>query len=185
MKSDFVATVSHELRTPLTSILGYLQIVDEGGSEMVTPRGREHLEVVLRNAKKLDPDTIGQVIDLKANIEVGSFDYFLDPEKLLHLPPEEVIGRDEGDPPVVSDRRRDRPLAERQRHRLAVGPADRRGDRTAPDVDPQPVLAVAHRSPPDHTSPGSDYAPVGVATQRMSQPSALSRVSRTLIRRAR
>src|SRR3712207_5853233 len=49
--------------------------------------------------------------------------------------------------------RRARPPAERHRPRRAVRPADRRGDGTAPDVDPQPVLAVAHRPPHDHTSP--------------------------------
>jgi lipoprotein-releasing system permease protein len=41
----------------------------------------------------IDPDTIGQVINLKTNIEVGRFDYFLNPEKLLHLPPDEIVGR--------------------------------------------------------------------------------------------
>ncbi|MEO7329994.1 MAG: ABC transporter permease [Minicystis sp.] len=41
----------------------------------------------------IDPDTVGQVIDLKTNIEVGTFDYFEHPEKLLKLGPEEVIGR--------------------------------------------------------------------------------------------
>jgi lipoprotein-releasing system permease protein len=40
----------------------------------------------------IDPYTIGAVIDLKANIEVGRFDYLEDPERLRHLPPSEVIG---------------------------------------------------------------------------------------------
>ncbi|KYF99857.1 hypothetical protein BE20_57825 [Sorangium cellulosum] len=47
----------------------------------------------------IDPDTIGQVIDLKKNIEVGSFDYLRDPEKLTSLPPEEIIGRGPGGEP--------------------------------------------------------------------------------------
>jgi lipoprotein-releasing system permease protein len=42
--------------------------------------------------KGIDPQTIGDVIDLKKNIEVGKFDYLEDPEKLLHLPANEVIG---------------------------------------------------------------------------------------------
>ncbi|MFO0755561.1 MAG: ABC transporter permease [Byssovorax sp.] len=41
----------------------------------------------------IDPDTIGQVIDLRTNIEVGSFDYFNHPDRLLNLPADEVIGR--------------------------------------------------------------------------------------------
>lgn len=41
----------------------------------------------------IDLDTIGQVIDLKENIEVGKFEYFEHPEKLLELGPDEVVGR--------------------------------------------------------------------------------------------
>ncbi len=41
----------------------------------------------------IDPETIGQVIDLKSNIEVGKFEYLTDPEKLGNLGPEEIIGR--------------------------------------------------------------------------------------------
>jgi lipoprotein-releasing system permease protein len=46
----------------------------------------------------IDPETIGTVIDLRENINqeaggVGSFDYFVHPEKLLDLGPDEIIGR--------------------------------------------------------------------------------------------
>ncbi len=41
----------------------------------------------------IDPETIGDVIDLKENLEVGKFDYFLNPEKLLELGPDEIVGR--------------------------------------------------------------------------------------------
>ena len=47
----------------------------------------------------IDPDTIGQVIDLQKNIEVGKFEYLTDPEKLQDLPPEEIIGRGPGGEP--------------------------------------------------------------------------------------
>jgi lipoprotein-releasing system permease protein len=40
----------------------------------------------------VDPKTIGSVIDLIKNIEVGSFDYLEYPDKLRHLPADEVIG---------------------------------------------------------------------------------------------
>ena len=40
----------------------------------------------------IDPDSIGAVIDLKNNIEVGQFKYLEDPDRLRHLPPDEVIG---------------------------------------------------------------------------------------------
>jgi len=41
----------------------------------------------------IDPETIGTVIDLKQNIEVGKFEYFTAPDKLLELGPDEIIGR--------------------------------------------------------------------------------------------
>jgi lipoprotein-releasing system permease protein len=40
----------------------------------------------------VDPSTIGSVIELVNNIEVGKFEYLEDTEKLRHLPPDEVIG---------------------------------------------------------------------------------------------
>ncbi len=40
----------------------------------------------------IDPESIGNVIELLNNIEVGKFVYLEDPEKLRHLPPDEVIG---------------------------------------------------------------------------------------------
>jgi lipoprotein-releasing system permease protein len=40
----------------------------------------------------IDPETIGDVIDLKDNIEVGKFDYFVHPEKLLDLGADEIVG---------------------------------------------------------------------------------------------
>jgi len=44
----------------------------------------------------VDPESIGNVIDLLENIEVGQFDYMLQPDKLNRLPPDEVIGRGPG-----------------------------------------------------------------------------------------
>jgi lipoprotein-releasing system permease protein len=40
----------------------------------------------------IDPNTIGSVIDLPSNIEVGKLAYLGDPEALRHLPADEVIG---------------------------------------------------------------------------------------------
>jgi lipoprotein-releasing system permease protein len=47
----------------------------------------------------IDPETIGTVIDLKDNIEVGKFEYFTDPAKLLELGPDEIVGRGAGGEP--------------------------------------------------------------------------------------
>ena len=38
------------------------------------------------------PSTINNVIELANNIEVGKFEYLEDPDKLRHLPADEVIG---------------------------------------------------------------------------------------------
>jgi lipoprotein-releasing system permease protein len=40
----------------------------------------------------IDPGTIGNVIELPKDIEVGKLGYIEDPVKLVHLPPDEVIG---------------------------------------------------------------------------------------------
>jgi lipoprotein-releasing system permease protein len=47
----------------------------------------------------IDPETIGDVIKLLDNIEIGKFDYLTDPERLLKLPENEVIGRGPGGEP--------------------------------------------------------------------------------------
>lgn len=47
----------------------------------------------------IDPDTIGQVIDLRQNIEVGKFEYLTEPERLVDLPPDEIVGRGPGGEP--------------------------------------------------------------------------------------
>jgi lipoprotein-releasing system permease protein len=47
----------------------------------------------------IDPKTIGDVIDLEKNIEVGAFEYLTDPNKLAELPADAVIGRGPGGEP--------------------------------------------------------------------------------------
>jgi lipoprotein-releasing system permease protein len=47
----------------------------------------------------VDPETVGQVIDLEKNIEVGRFEYLTAPDKLAELPAEEIIGRGPGGEP--------------------------------------------------------------------------------------
>ena len=56
VKDDFVSTVSHELRTPLTSIIGYLELIEEGYEDSdfeLTDEVHGQLEVVARNASRL------------------------------------------------------------------------------------------------------------------------------------
>ena len=47
----------------------------------------------------IDPETIGTVIDLVENIEVGNFDYLTESDKLTRLPPGEIIGQGPGGEP--------------------------------------------------------------------------------------
>ena len=44
----------------------------------------------------IDPETIGDVIKLLDNIEIGKFEYLTSPDLLLKMPPDEVIGRGPG-----------------------------------------------------------------------------------------
>jgi signal transduction histidine kinase len=53
MKDGFLALVSHELRTPLTSIVGYLELLVEDEAEDVSENGRQFLNVIDRNARRL------------------------------------------------------------------------------------------------------------------------------------
>lgn len=53
VKSDFVATVSHELRTPLTSMIGYVELLEEGEVGELTDRQREVALRVQRNGRRL------------------------------------------------------------------------------------------------------------------------------------
>jgi two-component system, OmpR family, phosphate regulon sensor histidine kinase PhoR len=52
-KSDFLSTISHELRTPLTSIVGYVEMLRDGEAGELRPRQRNMLDVVGRNAQRL------------------------------------------------------------------------------------------------------------------------------------
>ena len=51
-KSDFLATISHELRTPLTSIIGYLELLQEGTGDL-TGQQQKMLHVIDRNTVRL------------------------------------------------------------------------------------------------------------------------------------
>jgi signal transduction histidine kinase len=71
LKGEFFALVSHELRTPLTSILGYVEMLSEQETERLSDGGRRHLEVVSRNADRLD--RLVEDLLMVAQIEAGTF----------------------------------------------------------------------------------------------------------------
>jgi signal transduction histidine kinase len=53
LKDEFVATVSHELRTPLTSMMGFLELVRDGGAGELTPEQDKFLAIVYRSSERL------------------------------------------------------------------------------------------------------------------------------------
>ena len=52
-KDSFISTVSHELRTPLTSIVGYLEVMRDGGLGQLPKGLHAGLSVIERNAVRL------------------------------------------------------------------------------------------------------------------------------------
>jgi PAS domain S-box-containing protein len=52
-KDDFVSTVSHELRTPLTSIIGSIELLEDGMAGDLAPQQKQMIDVIERNAERL------------------------------------------------------------------------------------------------------------------------------------
>ena len=52
-KDDFVSTVSHELRTPLTSIIGSIELLEDGMAGELGPEQKQMVDVIERNAERL------------------------------------------------------------------------------------------------------------------------------------
>ncbi|HJL50815.1 MAG TPA: PAS domain S-box protein [Polyangiaceae bacterium LLY-WYZ-15_(1-7)] len=52
-KDRLLSTVSHELRTPLTSVFGALRLLQSGKLGELDARGRQMVEVAIRNAQRL------------------------------------------------------------------------------------------------------------------------------------
>lgn len=69
MKSQFIANVSHELRTPLTSIIGFAELLREGGADL--PRAQRYMQNILDSGRNL-LTIINDLLDL-AKIEAGKF----------------------------------------------------------------------------------------------------------------
>ena len=53
VKADFVATVSHELRTPLTSMIGYVELLEDGAVGELSSDQRQLANRVQRNGRRL------------------------------------------------------------------------------------------------------------------------------------
>jgi signal transduction histidine kinase len=82
-KTDFVATVSHELRTPLTSIVGYVEILQDGTAGPLSPEQHAILETIDRNSARLR-GLIEDVLTL-SKVETGSFKTVMQPVRLAEV----------------------------------------------------------------------------------------------------
>jgi signal transduction histidine kinase len=69
MKSEFINVVAHELRTPIQPILGLVDIIR---TDMKNSKHKESLDVIMRNAKRLQRLT-DNILDV-SKIESGSLD---------------------------------------------------------------------------------------------------------------
>ncbi len=64
-KDVFISTVSHELRTPLTSIVGYLEMLDEGGLGQLDDGVSQGVAIIGRNVGRLR-DLVEDLLTLSA-----------------------------------------------------------------------------------------------------------------------
>ena len=77
LKNEFVSVVSHELRTPLTSIKGSLGLLQGGIAGQLSERGREMVEIALKNAERLVV-LINDILDVE-KIESGQMHFEMAP----------------------------------------------------------------------------------------------------------
>jgi signal transduction histidine kinase len=84
-KATFLASASHDLRTPLTSILGYVELLSDGGPGPVVPAQAKMLAGVDRNARRLK--TMIEDMLTMSKIELGAFASRLHPLDLTDLLP--------------------------------------------------------------------------------------------------
>lgn len=52
-QNEFVATISHELRTPMASIVGYVELLQDGAEGALTPGQERFLDAIGRNSRRL------------------------------------------------------------------------------------------------------------------------------------
>jgi protein-histidine pros-kinase len=65
VKDEFFATVSHELRTPLTSIVGYLEVLADGGMGPLDDSVSQGVAIIERNVGRLR-DLVEDLLTLSA-----------------------------------------------------------------------------------------------------------------------
>jgi signal transduction histidine kinase/CHASE3 domain sensor protein len=87
-KARFLASSSHDLRTPLTSIIGNVEIMQDGDPGPLTAKQTAMLDAVSRNGRRL-LNLIEDMLTI-SKIELGAFTSDLRPVDLGRLMPEPV-----------------------------------------------------------------------------------------------
>ncbi|MEO8797229.1 MAG: ABC transporter permease [Polyangiaceae bacterium] len=82
-----------DVLTRVRTVPGVVAATPVAQGEVMISSSSNLAGVVVRG---VDPGSIGNVIELRANIETGKFEYLEKPEMLVHLPPSEVIGTGPG-----------------------------------------------------------------------------------------
>ncbi len=77
MKGEFIAQVSHELRTPLTSILGALEIVNDGIAGELPPRAVHMVRIAHVNTERL-LKLVAEILDAQ-KLAAGQFEVRREP----------------------------------------------------------------------------------------------------------
>ena len=79
-KSDFVSKVSHELRSPLTSVIGYVELLLDGGPGISDEEQHRMLAIIERNSLRL----LALIEDLltMSRVEAGIFEVKIGPVDL-------------------------------------------------------------------------------------------------------
>ena len=80
---------SDEVISRVRAVPGVLAATPVVSGEVMISSPSNLAGVIVRG---VDPRSIGEVIELVNNIEVGTFAHFENPDSLRHLPPDEVIG---------------------------------------------------------------------------------------------
>ena len=78
-----------DLADDLRKVQGVKAVTPVAGGESMASSASNTAGVLIRG---IDPDSIGTVIDLRTNIEVGRFEFLKDTKRLANLPPNEPIG---------------------------------------------------------------------------------------------
>ena len=77
MKGEFIAQVSHELRTPLTSILGALEIVNDGIAGELPPHAMRMVRIAHANTERL-LKLVAEILDVQ-KMSAGQFEVKREP----------------------------------------------------------------------------------------------------------